>query len=206
MADYMVKRKLKAVTKDINFGYEFSHFLNFPQQLASRWEDHQTIGNCLCHILAAPVQGAAGLALIHLYAGYYTALVCSLILSAWCIANDRKYGTIYSVYSISTTLLQLTFLSQIDLDTLLCTIALTVFIQLGIGHGLFERRLPNETEGIHKGDGKLFAAVDIANEVILATFHFYSLAMVRLGYRPDIYPEVRQELNRIQNLLADQDP
>jgi len=54
-----------------------------------------------------------------------------------------------------------------------------------------------------KGEGKLFAILDLLCELVPATFHFYTILFMRLGFRPDLDKLVQAELYRIQNIISE---
>lgn len=59
----------------------------------------------------------------------------------------------------------------------------------------------SELEGVIKGKGWLFPIADLSNETILGTFHFYSIALLKLGFRPGLSAQVDTELRRIRAII-----
>ncbi|KAF6026931.1 hypothetical protein EB796_014766 [Bugula neritina] len=190
--------------RTVVLGYDSSHFFHFFEQLASRLEDHQTTGNQICHLIAAPILGMAFFSLLNMVVGSTCAVSGLVMLMLWSLINDIFSGVFYTLYSIVGTVLQLNygFGPQTLTSTLLLSL-LAIFIQLGVGHGFFERRPPNELEGVVKGEGKLFAILDLLCELVPATFHFYTILFMRLGFRPDLDKLVQAELYRIQNIISE---
>jgi len=188
--------------KQVRLGYTLSHFLRFDEQLATRLEDHQTAGNIVCHLIAAPMLGIGSIALLDLMGGYWLAIILQTLLTLWCLYNDLLYGVVYTAFSMSSFILQTSYLSpNLGVSSTLILFCVAVFIQLGVGHGLFEQRPPNELEGIVKGDGYLFAILDFLCEIVPGTFHFYSIASLKVGLRPSLNKKVNLELMRIQKLI-----
>lgn len=58
-----------------------------------------------------------------------------------------------------------------------------------------------ELEGVVKGDGKLFSVLDLLCEIVPGTFHFYSIAALKLGFRPSLHCDVTVELSRIEAII-----